>query len=76
MPVITSYSIHYTKLYDFLWGKDANDTEDILKQELGERKGRGGKPVGSNEDVSVDIRIISATNKKLEDEVIARNNFV
>jgi len=29
------------------------------------------KPVGSNEDVSVDIRIISATNKKLEKEVIA-----
>jgi len=31
------------------------------------------KPVGSNEDVSVDIRIISATNRKLEDEVIAGN---
>ena len=31
------------------------------------------KPVGSNEDVSVDIRIISATNKKLEEEVIAGN---
>jgi two-component system response regulator PilR (NtrC family) len=31
------------------------------------------KPVGSNEDVSVDIRIISATNKKLEDEVILGN---
>ena len=31
------------------------------------------KPVGSNEDVSVDIRIISATNKKLEDEVIVGN---
>jgi two-component system, NtrC family, response regulator PilR len=29
------------------------------------------KPVGGNEDVSVDIRIVSATNKKLEDEVIA-----
>jgi two-component system, NtrC family, response regulator PilR len=29
------------------------------------------KPVGGNEDVSVDIRIISATNKNLEDEVIA-----
>ncbi len=28
------------------------------------------KPVGSNEDVFVDIRIISATNKKLEEEVI------
>ena len=32
------------------------------------------KAVGSNEDISVDIRIISATNKKLEDEVIA-NHF-
>lgn len=32
------------------------------------------KAVGSNVDVSVDIRIISATNKNLEDEVIA-NNF-
>lgn len=31
------------------------------------------KAIGSNEDVSVDIRIISATNKKLEDEVIAGN---
>jgi two-component system response regulator PilR (NtrC family) len=31
------------------------------------------KPVGSNEDISVDIRIISATNKKLEDEVITKN---
>lgn len=29
------------------------------------------KAVGANEDVSVDIRIISATNKNLEDEVIA-----
>jgi two-component system response regulator PilR (NtrC family) len=29
------------------------------------------RPVGGNEDVAVDIRIISATNKKLEDEVIA-----
>jgi two-component system, NtrC family, response regulator PilR len=29
------------------------------------------KPVGSNEDISVDIRIIAATNKKLEEEVIA-----
>ncbi|MFC1857779.1 sigma-54-dependent transcriptional regulator [Thermodesulfobacteriota bacterium] len=29
------------------------------------------KPVGGNEDVSVDIRFISATNKILEDEVIA-----
>jgi two-component system response regulator PilR (NtrC family) len=31
------------------------------------------KPVGSNEDISVDIRIISATNKNLEKEVIADN---
>ena len=31
------------------------------------------KPVGSNEDISVDIRIISATNKELEKEVIAGN---
>ena len=29
------------------------------------------KAVGSNKDISVDIRIISATNKNLEDEVIA-----
>ena len=29
------------------------------------------KPVGGNEDITVDIRIVSATNKKLEDEVIA-----
>ena len=28
------------------------------------------KPVGSNENISVDIRIISATNKELENEVI------
>jgi len=31
------------------------------------------KPVGGNEEKSVDIRIISATNKKLEGEVIAGN---
>ena len=31
------------------------------------------KPVGGNEDIPVDIRIISATNKKLEEEVIAGN---
>ena len=31
------------------------------------------KPVGANENISVDIRIISATNKKLEKEVIEGN---
>ncbi|MFW6334521.1 MAG: sigma-54-dependent transcriptional regulator [Desulfosalsimonas sp.] len=31
---------------------------------------RSFKPVGGNEDICVDIRIISATNKRLEDEVI------
>ncbi len=31
------------------------------------------RAVGSNEDVQVDIRILSATNKKLQDEVIAKN---
>jgi len=31
------------------------------------------RPVGGNEDISVDIRILSATNKNLEDEVIAGN---
>ncbi|MFZ0132197.1 MAG: sigma-54 dependent transcriptional regulator, partial [Desulfobacterales bacterium] len=31
------------------------------------------KPVGSSEDVSVDIRIVAATNKQLEKEVIAGN---
>ncbi len=31
------------------------------------------KPVGGNEDISVDFRIISATNKSLEEEVIAKN---
>ena len=34
---------------------------------------RSFKPVGTNEDVVVDIRIISATNKKLEEEVINGN---
>jgi aldehyde:ferredoxin oxidoreductase len=29
----------------FLWGKDANQTEDLLKQTLGESKGRAGKKV-------------------------------
>ncbi|MCF8035908.1 MAG: sigma-54 dependent transcriptional regulator [Desulfobacteraceae bacterium] len=32
---------------------------------------RSFKPVGGNDDISVDIRIIAATNKQLEDEVIA-----
>ena len=31
------------------------------------------RPVGGTHDVTVDIRIIAATNKKLEDEVIAGN---
>ncbi|MFP4571911.1 MAG: sigma-54-dependent transcriptional regulator [Desulfobacterales bacterium] len=31
---------------------------------------RSFKPVGGNEDIDVDIRIIAATNKRLEDEVI------
>jgi two-component system response regulator PilR (NtrC family) len=31
------------------------------------------KPVGGNEEIGVDTRIISATNKKLEEEVIAGN---
>ena len=31
------------------------------------------RPVGGTKDISVDIRIISATNKKLEDEVIEGN---
>ena len=31
------------------------------------------KPVGETQDVEVDIRILSATNKNLEDEVIAGN---
>ena len=31
------------------------------------------KPVGGTEDISVDIRILSATNKNLEDEVITGN---
>jgi len=34
---------------------------------------RSFKPVGTNEDVAVDIRILSATNKKLEEEVINGN---
>lgn len=34
---------------------------------------RSFKPVGGNEDIHVDIRIIAATNKRLEDEVIAGN---
>lgn len=31
------------------------------------------KPVGTNDDIAVNIRILSATNKKLEEEVIAGN---
>ena len=29
----------------FLWGKDSNVTDDMLKEAMGEKKGRGGKPV-------------------------------
>ncbi|MDZ7830472.1 MAG: sigma-54 dependent transcriptional regulator [Desulfobacterales bacterium] len=32
---------------------------------------RGFKPVGGNEDINVDIRILAATNKNLEEELIA-----
>ncbi len=31
------------------------------------------RPVGGNEDIRVDIRILSATNKNLQEEVIAKN---
>jgi len=34
---------------------------------------RAFKPVGTNEEIAVDIRIVSATNKKIEEEVIAGN---
>lgn len=62
---------------------EAADTGTVFLDEIGELslhmqvrllrvvQERSFKPVGSNEDVCVDIRIISATNKQLEDEVIA-----
>jgi len=62
---------------------EAADTGTIFLDEVGELipamqvkllrvvQERTFKPVGGNEDISVDIRILSATNKQLEDEVIA-----
>ena len=62
---------------------EAADTGTLFLDEIGELnlqmqvrllrvlQERGFKPVGSNEDVSVDIRILAATNKNLEEEVIA-----
>lgn len=62
---------------------EAADTGTVFLDEIGELsppmqvkllrviQERAFKPVGSNEDVAVDIRILSATNKKLEEEVIA-----
>jgi len=62
---------------------EAADTGTIFLDEIGELnlpmqvkllrvvQERIFKPVGGNEDISVDIRIIAATNKKLEEEVIA-----
>jgi len=62
---------------------EAADTGTLFLDEIGELnlqmqvkilrviQERGFKPVGGNEDVCVDIRIIAATNKNLEEEVIA-----
>ncbi len=62
---------------------EAADTGTVFLDEVGELspqmqvkmlrvvQERSFKPVGGNEDISVDIRIIAATNKQLEDEVIA-----
>jgi two-component system, NtrC family, response regulator PilR len=63
---------------------DVADTGTVFLDEIGELnltmqvkllrvvQERAFKPVGGNEDASVDIRIIAATNKSLEEEVIAR----
>src|SRR5258708_37352790 len=37
-------------------------------------EGRGLEPVGASESITVDVRVVAATNKNLEDE-IARGNF-
>jgi two-component system response regulator PilR (NtrC family) len=62
---------------------EAADTGTIFLDEIGELnlpmqvkllrvvQERVFKPVGGNEDISVDIRILAATNKRLEEEVIA-----
>jgi len=62
---------------------EAADTGTIFLDEVGELipqmqvkllrvvQERSFKPVGGNEDINVDIRIVAATNKQLEEEVIA-----
>lgn len=62
---------------------EISDTGTIFLDEVGELsppmqvkllrvvQERSFKPVGGNEDIHVDIRILSATNKQLEEEVIA-----
>jgi two-component system response regulator PilR (NtrC family) len=64
---------------------DMADTGTVFLDEIGELslpiqvkllravQERVFKPVGGNEDIKVDIRIISATNKNLEKEVIEGN---
>ena len=65
--VITSYSIHYTKLYENL----SYEVQVQLLRALQERRVR---PVGSNEEIPVDIRLVAATNENLE-EAIEKGNF-